>query len=106
MISMTENCADHLQKLAEREAVELVGVRVKVRGGGCSGLSYDIGFETEERPTDQIFGDFPKIFVDPKSLTFVDGLVLDVTTGLVGTAFVFHNPNASKTCGCGSSFSV
>ncbi len=106
MISMTQQCADHLEKLAVREERALIGVRVAVRGGGCSGLSYDIGFEDAERPDDHVFGDHPKVFVDPKSMKFVDGLILDVTTGLIGTGFVFKNPNAQKTCGCGTSFSV
>ena len=106
MVSMTQQCADHLVTLAEREGRPLVGVRIAVRGGGCSGLSYDIDFEDNERPDDLIFGEHPKVFVDPKSMKFVDGLTLDVTTGLIGTGFVFKNPNAQKTCGCGTSFSV
>ncbi|MFT5435246.1 MAG: iron-sulfur cluster assembly accessory protein [Myxococcota bacterium] len=106
MMTMTEACAKHLETLAEREAIELVGVRIKVIGGGCSGLSYDIGFESEAGPNDLIFGEHPKLFVDKKSLKFVEGLILDVKSALVGTGFVFRNPNASNTCGCGTSFAV
>ncbi len=84
-----------------------MGVRVKVKGGGCSGLSYDVALADTPRETDLVFGDdAPRVFVDPKSHEFVDGLVLDVSRGLVGTGFVFNNPKAQKTCGCGTSFSV
>lgn len=105
-IQMTEDCAKHLEKLACRESVQLVGVRISVVGGGCSGLSYDIDFETEARDGDSIYGEHPKIFVDPKSLALIDGLELDISASMVGTGFVFRNPNAAKTCGCGTSFSV
>lgn len=103
---MSDACAKHLVTLAERESRELVGIRVAVRGGGCAGLSYDIDFADGAKDNDLVFGTHPKIFVDPKSHTFMDGLIVDVTSGMVGTGFIFRNPNADKTCGCGSSFSV
>ncbi len=106
MIEMTEACATYLETVAARDERDLVGIRVMVRGGGCSGLSYDIDFETAARDTDHVFGDHPKIFCDPKSYKFLEGMVIDVTSGMIGTGFVFRNPNADKTCGCGSSFSV
>ena len=105
-LAMTEAAAARLEVLAEREGTPLVGVRVKVKGGGCSGLSYDLGLESEAREGDLIFGDHPKLFVDPKSYRFVKGLVLDFRGNMAAKAFVFDNPNATKTCGCGSSFSV
>lgn len=89
-----------------RDERQLVGVRLSVRGGGCSGLSYDIDFEDNQRDNDHVFGEHPKIFVDPKSLPYLEGMIIDVTSGMVGTGFVFRNPNADRTCGCGSSFSV
>jgi iron-sulfur cluster assembly protein len=92
--------------MANGKGVELVGVRVTVLGGGCSGLSYDMDFESELEPDDLVFGDHPKIFVDKKSHEFLDGTILDFTGGLKGVGFVFRNPNANSTCGCGSSFSV
>ncbi len=106
MISMTDSCKQYLQEVAERDDTALVGIRVAVRGGGCSGLSYDMDFESTAREDDLVFGDHPKIFCDPKSFKFLNGMVLDVTSGMIGTGFVFRNPNADKTCGCGSSFSV
>ncbi len=106
MITMTEACAKHLESMASRDGRALVGIRVAVRGGGCSGLSYEIDFEETQREDDLVFGDDIRIFVDPKSHPFLDGMQLDVTSGMIGTGFVFRNPNADKTCGCGSSFSV
>ncbi len=106
MITMTDACAQHLEKMAQRDKVSLIGVRIAVVGGGCSGLSYDIDFENEQRDEDTVFGEHPKIFIDPKSLSLVEGLELDITTGMVGTGFVFRNPKATQTCGCGTSFSV
>ncbi len=106
MIEMTEAAAEQLERMAEKAGVELVGLRVCVLGGGCSGLSYDMDFESEAGPDDVVFGEHPKIFVDKKSLEFVDGTILEFTGGLTGTGFVFQNPKARNTCGCGSSFSV
>jgi iron-sulfur cluster assembly accessory protein len=105
-VTMTEACVVHLESVAAREKRPLVGVRIKVKGGGCAGLSYDFGFEDVATEKDAVFGEHPKIFVDKKSLKFVDGMILDVKTGFIGTGFVFRNPNADKTCGCGTSFSV
>ncbi len=106
MVTMTDECRTYLLAQAARDAVPLVGVRIKVKGGGCSGLSYDVALEANVTEKDDVFGDAPVIIIDKKSLPFVDGLVLDVSRGLVGTGFVFNNPNAKKTCGCGTSFSV
>ena len=106
MVTMTDECRSHLETVAQRDGVPLVGVRIKVKGGGCSGLSYDIGFDADATERDEVFGDNPRIVVDRKSLGFIEGMVLDVSRGLVGIGFVFHNPNAKKTCGCGTSFSV
>jgi len=106
MISMSDNCVRYLVEVSERDGRALVGIRVSVRGGGCSGLSYDIDFEDQKRPNDLVFGDTVQIFCDPKSHPYLDGMTIDVTSGMVGTGFVFRNPNAEKTCGCGSSFSV
>lgn len=106
MVTMTDECRAYLETQAAREGAPLVGVRVKVKGGGCSGLSYDVALASDATERDLVFGEAPQIIVDPKSHTFIDGLVLDVSRGLVGTGFVFNNPNAKKTCGCGTSFSI
>jgi len=83
------------------------GLRLGVLGGGCSGLSYQFKFDTKPRPKDQVF-DFEgvQIFIDPKSLLYLNGLTLDYKESLMQSGFVFENPNAKKSCGCGSSFTA
>ena len=84
-----------------------VGLRVGVKGGGCSGLTYSMGFDPESRDSDTIIEqDDIKLYVDGKSLFYLMGTELDFTNGLNGKGFVFNNPNAKKTCGCGESFGV
>lgn len=106
MIAVTESAVERLRAVATENNVELVGIRVGVTGGGCSGLSYMLDFEKEARLGDRVFGETPKIFVDRKSLVFIDGTTLDFEGGLNGKGFVFRNPNAQSTCGCGSSFAA
>lgn len=105
-VAITENAIRRLQEVASEQGVELLGVRVGVSGGGCSGLSYVLDFEKEPRLGDQVFGDVPKIFVDRKSFVFLRGTTLDFEGGLNGKGFTFVNPNAKSSCGCGSSFSA
>ncbi|HAS47244.1 MAG TPA: iron-sulfur cluster assembly accessory protein, partial [Microscillaceae bacterium] len=82
-------------------------IRVAVKGGGCSGLMYDLNFDAEVKEKDEIFEDKNvKILVDKKSLLYLLGTTLDFTDGLNGKGFHFVNPNASRTCGCGESFAV
>ncbi len=83
------------------------GLRLGVQGGGCSGLSYSVQFEGGPQERDRIFtfGDV-RIFVDPKSFIYLAGMTLDYEESLMKTGFVFQNPNAAKSCGCGSSFSA
>ena len=81
------------------------GLRLGVVGGGCSGLSYKFALESLPRPTDQVFEESGvKVFVDPKSYAYLDGLELDFTETFVEQRFVFNNPNAQKSCSCGKSF--
>lgn len=82
------------------------GLRLGVQGGGCSGLSYNISFDTQPRERDRIFqfGDV-RVFIDPKSFIYLHGMVVDYEETLMRQGFVFQNPNATKSCGCGSSFS-
>jgi iron-sulfur cluster assembly protein len=83
------------------------GVRLGVLGGGCSGLSYQFKFDAKQRPNDHVFEfDGINVFVDPKSILFLDGMTLDWKDSIMQSGFVFENPNAKKTCGCGTSFSV
>ena len=82
-------------------------VRVGVKSGGCSGLSYDLKFDKENQEGDKVFVDNDiKIIVDKKSFLYLIGTTLEYSGGLNGTGFVFNNPNANRTCGCGESFSL
>jgi len=82
-------------------------VRVGVKSGGCSGLSYDLNFDKEQKEGDKVFEDNDiKIIVDKKSFLYLIGTTLEYSGGLNGTGFVFNNPNANRTCGCGESFSL
>lgn len=105
-ISLTEKAASEVRKIMEQNKIpDTYGLRVGVKGGGCSGLSYSLGFDSEKRENDKLVTiDGIRLFVDPKSLFYLSGTELDFTDGLNGRGFVFNNPNATKTCGCGSSF--
>jgi len=107
-IQITEKALMHVRRGMAKEGVtpEQAGLRLGVQGGGCSGLSYNIRFDTQPRERDRIFqfGDV-RVFVDPKSFIYLHGMVLDYQETLMQQGFVFTNPNASKSCGCGSSFS-
>ncbi|NCN41216.1 iron-sulfur cluster assembly accessory protein [bacterium] len=106
-ISMTEKAAAQIKMIQEREDTVHKYLRVSVVGGGCSGLSYKLSFEEapgEKDRVEEFFG--IKMLADPKSLLFLKGTELDFTDGLDGQGFVFQNPNAKQSCGCGSSFSA
>jgi iron-sulfur cluster assembly protein len=97
-----------IEKIREAFAREKVsgGLRLGVLGGGCSGLSYQFKFAPEPRPKDHVFEfEDVRVFVDPKSMLFLDGMTLDWKDALIQSGFVFHNPHATKSCGCGTSFS-
>ena len=82
-------------------------IRVGVKSGGCSGLEYILGFDNKQNETDQIFEDNGiKIVVEKKSILYLAGTTLEYSGGLNGKGFIFNNPNASRTCGCGESFSL
>jgi iron-sulfur cluster assembly protein len=109
MISITEKAKTQLEVLMQKEQVDTQTgyVRVGVEGGGCSGLSYQLKFDTELKENDKVFEDKGlKLIVDKKSFLYLVGTELDFTDGLNGKGFQFNNPNASRTCGCGESFSV
>eukprot|EP01041_Mallomonas_annulata_P025336 gene25336-46347_t len=107
MVTVTEIAKNKIIELRAKDGLEGdLGVRVAVEGGGCSGLMYDLQFDGEQRPTDHIFEDKGiKVFVDKKSLLYLIGTELDFSDGLNGKGFQFKNPNATRTCGCGESFS-
>ncbi len=104
MIDVTPAAVEKIRQLLVQNEVN-GGLRLGIVGGGCSGLSYKFRFETKPRPNDNVFEvDGVTLMVDPKSYAFLDGLTLDFRNTLMEQAFVFHNPNATKSCGCGKSF--
>ena len=108
MITISENAKQHALALMQADKrPEGTFIRVGVEGGGCSGLSYKLEFDNTIQEGDQVFEDKGiKVAVDKKSFLYLVGTELDYTGGLNGKGFVFINPNASRTCGCGESFSV
>ncbi|MBS1515420.1 MAG: iron-sulfur cluster assembly accessory protein [Bacteroidetes bacterium] len=107
-INITDKAITEVKKIMEENSIPAeYGLRVGIKGGGCSGLTYTLGFDAEERPGDNIIEkDGVKVFIDMKSNLYLSGTELDFTDGLNGRGFVFNNPNAKRTCGCGSSFGV
>lgn len=108
MITVTESAKEHALELMKQEnRPEGTFIRVGVDGGGCSGLMYNLIFDNQMKEGDQSFEDKGiKIVVDRKSFLYLVGTELDYSGGLNGKGFVFINPNAARTCGCGESFSV
>ncbi len=109
MISVSDKAVSEIKRIQQADATASGSMlRVKVVGGGCSGMSYKLGFDNQPSvETDKVFEkDGIKIVCDAKSFLYLTGTQLDFTDGLEGTGFVFNNPNAKRTCGCGSSFSA
>jgi iron-sulfur cluster assembly protein len=106
IVSATETAIGELKRLLDAEAAEVTGVRMAVKGGGCSGLSYVLDFDRERDGDNIVEQDGVRFYMDRKSTIYLKGIVLDYKEGLKGKGFVFTNPNASSTCGCGESFSV
>ena len=109
MIKVSETAKKKVIELMTDEGYNAVTdyVRVGVKSGGCSGLSYDLKFDKEKQEEDKMFEDNNvKIIVDKKSFMYLIGTTLEYSGGLNGTGFVFNNPNANRTCGCGESFSL
>lgn len=107
-VEVTEAAAVAISRyLRDHGAAPGAGLRIGVRGGGCSGLSYVLEVEAHPRSSDHVIeADGVRVYVDPKSLLFLQGSVLDYVTGLMEAGFKFINPRASKACGCGESFSL
>lgn len=108
MIKVSENAKNEAIKLMTAEHLGTEGfIRVGVKGGGCSGLMYELKFDSQLGPDDKVFEDNGvKVVVDKKSYLYLLGTELDFSGGLNGKGFVFKNPNANRTCGCGESFSI
>ena len=107
MIRLSENAVKQIKQVQAGDNKAGFALRVAVTGGGCSGMSYKLDFVESGTEKDKLFEqDGVKVVVDPKSLLYVSGLTLDFEGGLNGKGFVFNNPNAKKSCGCGNSFSA
>jgi iron-sulfur cluster assembly protein len=109
MIHLTEKAAGKIRELLLKDGVpsESGGLRVGVQGGGCSGLTYAMRLETQSRDRDKVFEENgARIFVDPKSYLYLNDTTLDFQEDLMRQGFVFHNPAAARSCGCGSSFTA
>lgn len=108
MISVTDKAKERLLELKkESNYSDQHFIRVGVEGGGCSGLSYKLDFDDNSKPEDKVFEDKGIVIaIDKKSFLYLVGTELDFTDGLNGKGFVFNNPNANRTCGCGESFAV
>src|SRR5712691_12805594 len=109
MIHLTEKAASKIRELMAKEGVpaESGGLRVGVQGGGCSGLTYAMRLDTQARSRDQVFEEHgARLFVDPKSYLYLNNTTLDYLETLMKSGFVFQNPQATRSCGCGSSFTA
>jgi iron-sulfur cluster assembly protein len=108
-IEVTDRAVKRIRIAMAKEGISPTegGLRLGVQGGGCSGLSYNIRFDSQPRERDRIFNfDDVRIFVDPKSFIYLHGMILDYEETLMRQGFNFINPHSTKSCGCGSSFSA
>ncbi len=109
MIKVSDSAKERVEQLMKEGGYNIQHdfVRVGVKSGGCSGLSYELSFDQNKRENDKVFEDNKiKIAVDKKSFLYLIGTTLEYSGGLNGKGFVFNNPNANRTCGCGESFSL
>lgn len=106
-VELTPKAVDMAKKALSKDGLEGFGLRVGVIGGGCSGMSYNLNFDDKIKPDDVVFevGGL-RVMVDEPSLQYLKGMTIDYVSGLHGAGFKFLNPNATRTCGCGSSFAV
>jgi iron-sulfur cluster assembly protein len=106
-IDITAQAADHIRTLSREKGSSQGGLRLGVRGGGCSGLSYVVDWEPAPAERDQVCErDGARVFVDPRSARFLEGTVIDWQRTLMQSGLVFRNPNVKSSCGCGESFAV
>ncbi len=106
-LSLTDNAIRQVKSLLARDKLAGHGLRISIADGGCSGFSYKLDFEKDQKSGDMILEfDDVRIYVDPNSVPYLKGTVIDFVSGLYGGGFKFTNPNATGTCGCGTSFSA
>ncbi len=107
MFSVTTKAASEIKKLLAEESIPNAVLRVRVVPGGCSGFSYEMGFDDEIEKSDEVIeSDGVRVAIDELSLPYLQGGVLDFNDGLNGTGFAINNPNATGSCGCGQSFNA
>ena len=108
MFQISDNAGKLIRKMTLKNGIPDGGLRIGIKAGGCSGLSYTFAWEPAPRQGDHVFEgpEGSRVFIDPKSYRFMDGTTLDYDTSLVSKGFIFQNPNATSSCGCGTSFSV
>ncbi|PIE89312.1 MAG: iron-sulfur cluster assembly accessory protein [Acidobacteria bacterium] len=108
MLKITDRAQDELKRIMREECTDdSTGIRLGIKGGGCSGFNYVMQFEKEKRDFDTVFNEeHTPIFIDAKSLMYLENMEIDFESDILNSGFKFINPNASKTCGCGTSFSV
>lgn len=106
MITLSPGAVSEVKRLLEKENKPEYGLRIGVRAGGCSGMSYVLGFDAPQADDAVQEVEGVKVLIDPKSSMYLDGTHLDYMDGLQGKGFTFSNPNATRSCGCGESFSV
>jgi iron-sulfur cluster assembly protein len=107
MINVSTTAVGKIKQILNEEKKEGWALRIGIKGGGCSGFTYALKLDENPVESDQVFDfDGVKVVVDSKSIVYLAGTELDYTDGLNGSGFIFNNPNASRTCGCGSSFSA
>ncbi len=107
MITLTDKAVEKVKEIIEQQEPRPAGLRIAIVGGGCSGFSYQMAFDTQSNGTDRVL-DYSglKVFVDQASLLYLNGTEVDYVETFEGSGFKFNNPNVKSTCGCGSSFSV
>jgi iron-sulfur cluster assembly protein len=108
VVIITPRAAEEIRKIKTENSIpEVHALRLGVKGGGCSGMSYVLAFDESPRDRDVVYQlEGLTVFIDPKSQFYLSGTTLDFSDGLNGRGFVFNNPNAARTCGCGHSFGV
>jgi len=108
MLQISDNAGKLIRKMTLKNGIPGGGLRIGIKAGGCSGLSYTFAWETAPRDGDHVFEgpEGSKVWIDRKSFQYIDGTTLDYDTSLVSKGFIFQNPNAKSSCGCGTSFSV
>ena len=108
MVEISENAGKLIRKMTLKNGIPGGGLRIGIKAGGCSGLSYTFAWEAAPRDGDHVFEgpEGSKVWIDRKSFQYIDGTTLDYDTSLVSKGFIFQNPNAKGSCGCGTSFSI